>query len=76
MRLSAYLELPGQQASDLARRCEVAVSTITRIASGEKMPSMKMAARIRQETNGAVTPDDYLPPFVPPVSDARQSAGV
>lgn len=75
MRLSAYLQLPGQQATDLARKCEVSVSTITRIAKGEKLPSMQMAARIRRATNGAVTPDDYLPPFQPDASPALASIG-
>jgi transcriptional regulator with XRE-family HTH domain len=75
MRLSAFLALPGQQASDLARKCEVSVSTITRIAKGEKSPSMKMAERIRQHTNGAVTPDDYLPPFIPSAAPVSPSVG-
>lgn len=63
MRLEAFLALPGQQATDLARKCNVAVSTITRLAKGQKAPSMRMAERIRSATNGAVRPDDFLPPF-------------
>ncbi|WP_183921586.1 helix-turn-helix transcriptional regulator [Sphingomonas sp. BK069] len=65
MRLSAFLELPGQRATDIARKCGVAVSTITRVAKGEKRPSMDLAEKIRAATNGAVSADDFLPPFEP-----------
>lgn len=75
MKLAAYLELPGKRASDIARKCDCSVSTITRIAKGEKAPSMKMAAAIREATDGAVTPDDYLPPFIPAGTDAYCAVG-
>jgi transcriptional regulator with XRE-family HTH domain len=67
MRLSAFLDLPGQSATDIARKCDVAVSTITRVAKGEKNPSLELMARIRAATHGAVTGDDFLPPFNPEI---------
>lgn len=63
MRLSAFLDLPGQRATDLAHKCGVAVSTITRVSRGEKSPSLKLIQRIRDATRGAVTADDFLPPY-------------
>ena len=63
MRLQAFLKLPGQSATDIARKCDVAVSTITRVARGEKDPSLVLIAKIRAATGGAVRADDFLPPF-------------
>lgn len=63
MRLSAFLDLPGQSATDIARQCGVAVSTITRVAKGEKNPSLVLMQAIRDATRGAVSADDFLPPF-------------
>lgn len=63
MRLADYLKLPDRSATDLARLCGVAVSTITRVARGEKKPSLDLMESIRLHTRGAVTPNDYLPPL-------------
>lgn len=64
MRLADFLKLPDQSATDLARSCGVAVSTITRVAKGEKKPSLALMEEIRLQTRGAVAPNDYLPPLV------------
>lgn len=63
MRLSEYLEMPGQSASALARECNVAVSTITRVAKRTKAPSIKLMIAIRAATKNAVTANDFLPPY-------------
>lgn len=63
MRLSAFLAMPGQSATDVAAKCGVAVSTITRAARGEKNPSLALIGRIRAATGGAVRAEDFLPPF-------------
>src|SRR3546814_9470454 len=63
MKLSAFLALPGQSATDIARKCGVAVSTITRVSKGQKSPSLALIKSVRQATNGAVRADDFLPPF-------------
>ena len=55
--------MPGQSATKLARQCNVAVSTITRVARGEKQPSLDLMVKIRAATGGAVRADDHLPPF-------------
>lgn len=63
MRLADYLKLPDRSATDLARQCDVAVSTITRVSKGEKKPSLALMEAIRLHTRGAVTPNDFLPPL-------------
>lgn len=64
MKLADYLKLPDRSATELAGLCGVAVSTITRVARGEKKPSLDLMESIRLHTRGAVTPNDYLPPLV------------
>lgn len=61
MKLSEYLARPGKTATDLARNCGVSVSTITRVARGEKRPSMGLLAAIFEHTKGKVKPNDFLP---------------
>lgn len=55
MRLKAYLAEDGQSASKLASAVGVAVSTITRAASGETLPGAATRQRIAEETDGRVT---------------------
>lgn len=74
MRLAAYLKLSGRTATDLARQCSVSVPTITRVAKGQKTPSLTLAAKIRAATEGAVRADDYLPAFEAPPLQAGAEA--
>lgn len=58
--LKDYLAQPGQTASALASKCDVAVSTITRAAGREFDPSMKLMRKIEMHTGGKVKPNDFL----------------
>lgn len=60
MRLKAYLALEGNSASKLAAAVGVAVSTITRAASGETLPGAATRKRIFEETGEAVTAADLF----------------
>lgn len=60
MKLKDYLELPGNSATKLANEVDVAVSTITRLAKGDTVPSHKLIADIAEKTNGAVMPNDFF----------------
>ncbi|MGN6290423.1 MAG: helix-turn-helix domain-containing protein [Sphingopyxis terrae] len=60
MRLKAYLSLEGNSASKLAEEVGVAVSTITRAASGETLPNPPTRKRILEATGGAVTAADLF----------------
>lgn len=60
MKLAEYLEIEGNSASKLAEATGVAVSTITRAARGELLPSRKLLTEIYEKTGGQVTPNDFL----------------
>jgi ribosome-binding protein aMBF1 (putative translation factor) len=60
MTLADYLDTNKVSATDLAAKCAVSVSTITRAAKGEVTPSRDLMAKIFEETGGAVTPNDFF----------------
>lgn len=60
MRLKAYLAIDGNSASKLAEAVGVAVSTITRAASGETLPNASTRQRICDATGGRVKPSDMF----------------
>lgn len=60
MRLKSYLSLEGNSASKLAEEVGVAVSTITRAASGETLPNPATRKLILQATEGQVTAADLF----------------
>lgn len=60
MRLKAYLALEGNSASKLAAAVGVAVSTITRAASGETLPGAATRKRIFEETGESVSAGDLF----------------
>jgi len=60
MTLSEYLQIDGNSASRLGQACGVAVSTITRAARGEIMPSRRLLEAIFHHTGGQVTPNDFF----------------
>jgi transcriptional regulator with XRE-family HTH domain len=59
MNLKTYLDTEGITASEFATRIGVAVSTITRSARGEAIPSVETMRLIIDATNGRVTPNDF-----------------
>lgn len=60
MRLKIYLSLNGNSASKLAEEVGVAVSTITRAASGETLPNHATRKLILAATGGKVRPADLF----------------
>lgn len=60
MTLAEYLAQDGHSATALATKCNVEVSTITRAAKGDTMPSRKLMADLFEHTGGAVTPNDFF----------------
>lgn len=59
MSLKSHIETRGR-ASELARRAQVSVSTITRIAAGERNPTRDMIERIIAASDGALTHADFF----------------
>jgi DNA-binding transcriptional regulator YdaS (Cro superfamily) len=62
MKLRTYLESTNTTLTALAERLGVGVSTVHGWVSGRRVPTLEMALRIRDITDGAVTPDDLRPP--------------
>lgn len=60
MTLKDYLELPGHNATKLAQAVGCSVSTITRAADGDTLPSRKTMQAISDATRGAVMPNDFF----------------
>lgn len=71
MKLDAYLRLSKRTATEIARECGVSVPTISRLANGQALPSLELAGRLRDATAGAVTADDFLPPYAPDLAAAK-----
>lgn len=59
MKLSEYLDLPGKTATKLAQDIGCSVSTITRAAKGNTLPSRKLADAIFEKTDGMVHPGSH-----------------
>lgn len=73
MTLAEYLT--EQTATALAAKVGCEVSTITRIAKGDRSPSIDLAVRIERATDGAVTVADLAAAAVA-VSPPAEEAGV
>lgn len=58
MTLTDYLTQTKQTATALAGKVGCEVSTITRLAKGERSPSIDLAFRIERATSGIVTMAD------------------
>jgi DNA-binding transcriptional regulator YdaS (Cro superfamily) len=60
MTLSDFLKAEGNSASKLADLLGVAVSTVTRAAKGDLLPSKQLMEGIYRATDGKVTPNDFF----------------
>jgi transcriptional regulator with XRE-family HTH domain len=58
--LKEYRVRKGLTLAKLACRVGVQVPALSKIENWQRMPSMSLAARIQEATNGAVTPNDFL----------------
>lgn len=61
MTLKEYLETTRITQTDLARTVGVFRGTIHNIVTGRKAPSIELALKIQDATDGAVTVRDLLP---------------
>jgi transcriptional regulator with XRE-family HTH domain len=59
-KLTAFLKHEGILQSAFAERVNVRSSTITRLLNGERTPSLGLANRIFEQTQGKVTLSDWL----------------
>lgn len=62
MNLKTYLKgAPRGEAARLAAAVGTTVDYVYQLTGGHRFPSRKLALRIKAETNGAVTLDDWAP---------------
>ena len=61
-KLTTFLKIRGIARSAFAERVNVRSSTITRLLNGKRKPSLELADRIFQQTDGDVTPTDWIRP--------------
>lgn len=69
-KLAAFLKRKGLHQSAFADRVGVGSSTISRLLTGERRPSLKLAQRIFDETDADVTPNDWMNPIEAGCSEA------
>ena len=60
MTLQEYMDKEGVSAVNMARKIRCSRQQIYNYADGTNLPSLKVAARIEEETNGAVTLYDWV----------------
>lgn len=61
MDLETYLSTRGMTDAAFAAQVGLERSVVTRLRNKKATPSMASAARIFDATDGAVTPNDFLP---------------
>lgn len=61
MRLTEYLAANSLKPSAFAAKVGVPASTILRILNRERDPGLELLTKIMAATNGAVTPNDFIP---------------
>lgn len=61
MKLAEYMDANELTQPELAKRLSVSQSAISQWLSGARFPKPEMLSRIRDLTDGAVTPNDFLP---------------
>lgn len=66
MTLAEFLSANGLSHSAFAEKVGVSQVAITRYARGQRTPRPPVLARIREETRGAVTADDFMADPAPP----------
>jgi transcriptional regulator with XRE-family HTH domain len=61
MKLQQFLDLNNISRADFAKVIGVSEVAITRYVGGRRMPRPELLVKIKEATNGAVTPNDFLP---------------
>jgi antitoxin CcdA len=74
MKLQSYLASHGYPAIEFGRRLGVSKASVSRYASGARIPSPAVMRRIVAETEGAVTANDFYD--LPALATTRQARTV
>lgn len=65
MKLSDYLSISGKSAAVFASEIGASVSAVNFWRAGDRTPRIAQMQKIFEATNGAVTPNDFLPVGAP-----------
>lgn len=60
MKLGEWLQLNGRSRADFARVIGVEVESVTRYVNGDRVPRPLIMGKIKTETDGMVTADDFM----------------
>jgi transcriptional regulator with XRE-family HTH domain len=63
MKLDHYIKERGVTEQELATATGYSQGTINKLRNGKINPTLELLTRVTEATNGAVTPNDFLPPF-------------
>lgn len=74
MKLADFLKAENLLPSVFAVRLGTPASTVTRLLNGERSPGLDLLAKIKQATDGKVTPDDFMPSQPTATSKRRKAA--
>jgi len=59
--LQAYRERVGVTLDVLAERVGVSKATLSRVENGKQSPSLDLVGRLKAESHGTLSADDFLP---------------
>jgi len=62
MKLTDYLSHTGMSAETFAKKLDVTVSAVNFWRNGDRTPRIAQMRKIFDATDGAVTPNDFMPP--------------
>ncbi len=68
--IDQWLQQANKTRSWLAHEARTTEATLSRLVAGKQWPTRKLAERIRQATDGTVTPNDFA---AAPVADREAS---
>lgn len=74
MKLSAWLDANNLSHKDFGDRIGKSQAAVSRYAAGERMPNEEALISIFRETNGEVTPNDFVE--LPPLGSAMVNDAV
>jgi transcriptional regulator with XRE-family HTH domain len=72
MKLARYLSENGLTQEQFAGRIGVSQAWLSRLAGGSVYASFEVLLRVQEATDGAVTPNDFLPPPTRQVAQAAE----
>jgi transcriptional regulator with XRE-family HTH domain len=61
MKLQDWMHINGLKDGNVAKRLGVSRATVSRLRRAKQLPKWDLVSKIRDETGGQVTADDFMP---------------